>query len=59
MIREIIGATSLASMLMPNKVKKRKMMPSISKTAAVLGLGVGAYVAYKNQMNKQDNSSDI
>lgn len=43
---------------MPNK-KKKSMMPGISKTAAVLGLGVGAYVAYKNQMNKQNNSSNL
>ncbi|NLM36068.1 MAG: hypothetical protein GX206_11565 [Clostridiales bacterium] len=57
MIREIIGATSLASMIMPNK-KRKKNMAGISKTAAIVGLGVGAYVAYKNQMNKQDNSSD-
>jgi|BioPla2DNA2_1021312.scaffolds.fasta_scaffold01863_2 uncharacterized membrane protein YebE (DUF533 family) len=52
LIREMIGGASLASMLMPNKRKRRKITPGMSKTAALLGLGVGVYMAYKNQSNR-------
>ena len=47
LIREMIGGASLASMLMPNKRKRRKITPGMSKTAALLGLGVGVYMAIK------------
>lgn len=52
MIRELIGAGTLASMLIPNKRRHRRMMPKMSTAATLVGIGVGAYIAYKNQMDK-------
>jgi uncharacterized membrane protein YebE (DUF533 family) len=59
MIREIIGAGTIASMFMPNKRKRRRMMPKMSTTATIVGIGVGAYLAYKNQMDKNNSNDTI
>jgi uncharacterized membrane protein YebE (DUF533 family) len=58
MIRELIGAGTIASMLMPNKKKHRRMMPKMSTAATLVGIGVGAYLAYKNQTDKNSHNND-
>lgn len=58
MMREIIGAGALGSWLMPNKKKHRRMLPKMSTAATIVGIGVGAYLAYKNQMDKPNADDD-
>jgi hypothetical protein len=54
-MKEIIGATALGSLIMPRKKKHRRMMPKMGTAATLVGIGVGAYLAYKNQMDKHDD----
>lgn len=56
MLREIVGASTLATWLMPDKKRHHKKMPIMSTTTVLAGLGVGAYLLYRNQMNKNSHS---
>jgi predicted metal-binding membrane protein len=57
MIREIIGAKTITSMLMPKRRRKRKMMmPSVSAMGILAGAGI-AYMAIRR--NKSINEEEI
>ncbi|MCM8709494.1 hypothetical protein M2651_00465 [Clostridium sp. SYSU_GA19001] len=51
MIREIIGAKTLASMVMPKKNKRKRMVvPGMSALGVLAGAGI-AYMAIKRSKN--------
>lgn len=58
MIREMIGARTLASVFMPKKRRRRKMimMPSMSAMGMIAGAGI-AYMAMRR--NKENNDENI
>ncbi|WP_139905802.1 hypothetical protein [Clostridium thermarum] len=57
MIKEIMGAGAIVSMLMPNKKKHHSVMPNVKTAATLIGIGVGAYLALKNQNDKGSHRS--
>ena len=55
MIREIIGGKTMASIFMPRKRRKSKMMmPSMSAMGILAGVGI-AYMAVRR--NKENNKN--
>jgi flagellar basal body-associated protein FliL len=56
MIREIIGAKTVASMFMPNKRRKRKIMvPSMSTMGVLAGVGIAYMAMRKNKANHEED----
>jgi hypothetical protein len=56
MIREIIGAKTVASMLMPGKRRKRRnMMPSMSTMGVLAGVGIAYMAMRRNKAGNEDN----
>jgi hypothetical protein len=59
MMREMIGATTLASVFMPKKRRRRKMMmmPSMSAMGMIAGAGI-AYMAMRRNKENNDQNND-
>jgi hypothetical protein len=56
MIREIIGAKTIVSMLMPDRRKKRRnMMPSMSTMGMIAGVGIAYMAMRRNKTGNQDH----
>ena len=58
MIREMIGARTMASVFMPKKRRRRKMMmPSMSAVGMLAGAGI-AYMAMRRNKENSDEHID-
>jgi hypothetical protein len=59
MMREMIGARTLASVFMPKKRRRRKMimMPSMSAMGMIAGAGI-AYMAMRRNKENNDENMD-
>jgi hypothetical protein len=56
MIREIIGAKTIVSMLMPDRRRKRRsMMPSMSTMGMIAGVGIAYMAMRKNKAGNEEN----
>lgn len=56
MIREIIGAKTVASMLIPGKKRKRRsMMPSMSTMGVLAGVGIAYMAMRKNKAGNEEH----
>ncbi len=54
MIREIIGAKTVSSMLMPRRRKRKMMMPSMGAMGILAGAGIAYMAIRKNKKNQDD-----